>query len=74
MSPTSVVQTADAVPVRAPAPGVAMLACRCGQVLDAAQLCRAPRPPLSTGHALQRIVCPGCAGLEVAGAGRAVGS
>lgn len=45
-----------------PPPGVAVLACRCGQMLDSAQLRRRPRPGQDgAGALIERIVCGDCA-------------
>lgn len=55
------------VRVVAPPPGVAMLACRCGRVLDAAQMRRAHPPGRRAGRGVghgavvRRIVCQTCA-------------
>lgn len=54
----------DLIPAafEAPAPGKAVLACRCGTVLDAADMCRYPRPG-NPGAAprIARICCRECA-------------
>ena len=48
--------------VRPPKPGRAVLACRCGRVLDAAQLCRpAVRWEGTGGVSIAPIVCGVCA-------------
>lgn len=52
-----------------PKPGVAVLACRCGKVLDLADMHREPR---LQGHStpVRPIVCVDCAAGALARAGR----
>jgi hypothetical protein len=52
--------------IRSPAPGVAMLACRCGVALSSDDMVRAPTPVTNTETvgrvgAIPRIVCIDCA-------------
>lgn len=49
-----------------PGLGVAVLACRCGKMLDSADMCRR-RHPAQTGAAaaVERITCAGCADVAV---------
>ena len=49
-------------PIRPPAPGIAVLGCRCGRVLSAGQLHRRPRTHQDgEAAAVERIVCAACA-------------
>jgi hypothetical protein len=50
------------VVVTPPLPGVAVLGCRCGRVLDADELRQLPTVrPYKAGPVIPRIVCPRCA-------------
>jgi hypothetical protein len=48
--------------IRPPKPGTALLACRCGRVLDAAQMRRVRQPRTwGSAPAVERIACTPCA-------------
>jgi hypothetical protein len=56
----------ERVHIRPPAPGHAVIACRCGRMLNITDMCRRRHPP-QTGQAPQipRITCAPCADLTV---------
>lgn len=61
VSPARLVRGKGVVVVPPP-PGVAILGCRCGRVLDADELCRVTTiRPFMAGHTLPRIACARCA-------------
>jgi hypothetical protein len=58
----------DRIRIRPPQPGVAVLACRCGVVLDAADMHRVLQPRVEgSSPAVERIACRVCAAQAMHG-------